>query len=122
MLALCPPQCLTKLTLVDDEAIFGQVLAGDAATVSPHQEQHLGWGLSDGLHPWLVAQIQRCNLTGHPVSQPQIHFHQSASELLIKALKSIKMTKCMQKCTQNVHRSTAMVNIMFVEYNSINNC
>lgn len=92
VLPLRPPsRTLTELTLVDDEAIFGKVLARDASTVSAQQEQHLGWGLSDGLHSWLVAQIQRCNLTGHPVNQTQTHSHQSASEILIKATKSISL-------------------------------
>lgn len=90
----------TEPTLVDDEAVFRQILASDAATVSPKEEQHLGLSLPNGLHPWLVAQIQRCNLTGHSVRQSQTHSHQSVSELPIKAVASISLIFTMPNMTE----------------------
>jgi hypothetical protein len=55
------------LTLINDEAVLCQVLAGDAASIGPKEEQDFGRILPDGLHAWLVPKIQRSYLTGHPV-------------------------------------------------------
>lgn len=65
MLCLCCGGAL--LTLINDEAVLCQVLAGDAASIGPKEEQDFGRILPDGLHAWLVPKIQRSYLTGHPV-------------------------------------------------------
>lgn len=57
--------CTCVSTLVDDEAVFGQVGSGDAAGVGSQQEQDFGRVLPDEVHSGLVAQIQRSHLTGH---------------------------------------------------------
>lgn len=55
-------------TLVDDEAVFWQILSSDTAGVCSKQKQHLWRVVPDGFHTRLVAQVQCSNLTGHPVN------------------------------------------------------
>lgn len=63
-------------TLVDDEAVFGQVRSGDAAGVGAEQEEDFGRVLPDGVHSRFVTQVQRRHLAGHPA---RAHTDQSRS-------------------------------------------
>lgn len=62
------------VTLVDDEAVFGEVGSGDAAGVGTEQEEDFRRVLSDGVHSGFVTEVQRRHLAGHPA---HIHTDQS---------------------------------------------
>lgn len=58
-----PPQ--ESPTLVDDEAVLGEIVPGEYPLISPQHEQNFGRVLSDVVHPRFVSQIKGRHLTGH---------------------------------------------------------
>lgn len=52
-------------TLVDDEAVLGEIVPGEYPLISPQHEQNLGRVLSDVVYTCFVSQIKSCHLTGH---------------------------------------------------------
>lgn len=52
-------------TLVDDEAVFGEIVSGEYSLISPQHEQNLGRVLSDVVYTCFVSQIKSRHLTGH---------------------------------------------------------
>lgn len=60
-----PPPPQESPTLVDDEAVLGEIVPGEYPLISPKHEQNFGRVLSDVVHPCFVSQIKGRHLTGH---------------------------------------------------------
>lgn len=60
-----PPLPQESPTLVDDEAVLGEIVSGEYPLIGPQHEQNLGRVLSDVVYTRFVSQIKSCHLTGH---------------------------------------------------------
>lgn len=60
-----PPLPQESPTLVDDEAVLGEIVSGEYPLISPQHEQNLGRVLSDVVYTRFVSQIKGRHLTGH---------------------------------------------------------
>lgn len=52
-----PFSSVDRPTLVDDEAVLGEVFSGKDALVSPQEEENFGRVLPDVVHTCLITQI-----------------------------------------------------------------
>lgn len=60
-----PPLPQESPTLVDDEAVLGEIVPGEYPLIGPQHEQNLGRVLSDVVYTCFVSQIKSRHLTGH---------------------------------------------------------
>lgn len=60
-----PPLPQESSTLVDDEAVLGEIVSGEYPLISPQHEKNLGRVLSDVVYTRFVSQIKGRHLTGH---------------------------------------------------------
>lgn len=60
-----PPLPVESPTLVDDEAVLGEIVPGEYPLISPQHEQNLGRVLSDVVYTRFVSEIKGRHLTGH---------------------------------------------------------
>ena len=58
-------------TLIDNTAIFWQILASDGSFVSAQQEKDFGWVRTNGINAGFVSQIKSSNLGGDALKHVQ---------------------------------------------------